>query len=243
MEISLESVLRKASRLEDSLRSCKTRALLPDPVKSRPTVATTPPPLSSRHRARYSSSPPPSSTELAGEWQKLTAYIVSLEKEVQYYKQLAQDVQNTSSKTNSASTPARDSPAGVLTTPQAGPPSLQYWKEYLDTDPESRALLLVFNYLSVPELHHAALVCRKWYRLSRHPQLWKEVIMSDIMVAPEVSLVQTYTQVSYFGGSTNQWKFVTIYKVPVFLNILYHAYLTNLRCCSVWLNGAAVQRG
>lgn len=203
VEISLESVLRKASRLEDSLRSCKDRASLP----SSSTVSSLPQahgpssllqgpvlhgPVSPVLPQGPVSTSPPSTTDLSDQWQKLTAYIVSLEKEVQYYKQLVQDVQGSNSQTPDSQTtripgrPVREHLAPI-SAGQEGTLSAEYWRELLDKDQESRALLLIFSFLSTSELHHAALVCRKWYSVSRHPRLWKEVVMSDVMLEPEVS--------------------------------------------------------
>lgn len=194
VEISLESVLRKASRLEDSLRSCKAKALIPPPDKGR--VSSPPPPVP----ASLPPTPAPSNKELSDQWQKLTAYIVSLEKEVQYYKQLVQDVQSSNANSSgrpagrtptspvgqAATSPAATSPAG-----QEGPLRVEYWRGLLDEDPENRVLVQVFSYLTVQELQQAAMVCWKWYRVSRHPRLWREVVMSDIMLEPEVSRIES----------------------------------------------------
>ena len=55
------------------------------------------------------------------------------------------------------------------------------------TDNEEFTLLLVFRYLSIPELFRVGGVCKKWREVSRHPSLWKEVQFHDLMLTPEVS--------------------------------------------------------
>lgn len=203
VEISLDSVLRKATELVDSLRQCKARAAV-SPVS----------PAGSEGGGRaYGRSPLPSSPaapqsplqapmavplaatpqDTADQWQKLTAYIVSLEKEVQYYKQLVQDVQ-IKQRPDSRSA-GGNPPTGSLATPGGGGGGgdgarrqvvADYWKNMLETDPENHVLLLVFSHLSPWELCQAALVCRKWYTASRHPLLWKELVMTETVVEPQV---------------------------------------------------------
>lgn len=187
MEISLDSVLRKATELEVSLRVCKARAETSPPAEpaeegriSQPLVAAT------------TTTRVPASVDLTDQWQKLTAYIVSLEKEVQYYKQLLQDVQASQNTEVTEVTDTTDCPVGgqhlvsSQTKGQEGEMNKEYWKTLMDKDSWTHALLSVFSYLSRQELCRASLVCRKWYRMSRHPQLWKEVIMSETIVEPEV---------------------------------------------------------
>lgn len=190
VEISLDSVLRKATELEVSLRVCKARAETSPPAEpaeegriSQPLVAATTTTTTTRV---------PASVDLTDQWQKLIAYIVSLEKEVQYYKQLLQDVQASQNTEVTKVTDTTDCPVGgqhlvsSQTKGQEGEMNAEYWKTLMDKDSWTHALLYVFSYLSRQELCRASLVCRKWYRMSRHPQLWKEVIMSETMVEPEV---------------------------------------------------------
>lgn len=201
VEISLDSVLRKATRLESSLRSCTAKASSSTNLSSSGPAPPRPSLVQPPGSGGYGSVPPfprgpvPDSTELSGEWQKLTAYIVSLEKEVQYYKQLLQDVKSqrggSALDTQTAMGPGRGEREdnGGTSAGQRGPLSTGYWRDLLDKDPESRALVLVFSFLPAGELFRAALVCRKWYRASRHPRLWKEVVMSDVMLEPQVSFL------------------------------------------------------
>ena len=196
VEISLDSVLRKAAELEESLKGCKTKmeSSLATAAMGRSASAVTSqqpagkgPPKKPPAFTRAQSHPlpleggrtgPPVSTDLADQWQKLTAYIVSLEKEVHYYKQLLQDVQLHQKSSNLLGRP----------TGHGTPAKCPAVEGLLDEDPESRALCLVFSYLSLEELMcPVALVCRKWYRVTRHPCFWKEVVMSETVVQPEVS--------------------------------------------------------
>ena len=50
----------------------------------------------------------------------------------------------------------------------------------------SFALTLIFSRLTSPELLRCALVCSKWKRLSRNPNLWKIVCFKNTRLAPEV---------------------------------------------------------
>lgn len=184
VEISLDSVLRKAAELEESLRGCKTRL--------EGSLSAAAPAVSRGRAAAKSSFPPhshplplegrPVSTELTDQWQKLTAYIVSLEKEVQYYKQLLQDVQLHQTSNNEGSPLGRPVGHGLARS-AAGQSAVE---ALLDEEPENRVLLMVFSYLSVEELCPVALVCCKWYRVTRHPLLWKEVVLSETVVQPQV---------------------------------------------------------
>lgn len=201
VEISLDSVLRKATELEDSLRECRARAG-GVPGEGRvshqstlcPEYNTVTAPVQLQEK---SVSKPLTSTDISEQWQKLTAYIVSLEKEVQYYKQLVQDVQanrttDTQGNRDYCTTSMLRCPTGHHLDPRAvagqeGQPNAEYWRVLLDEEPENHALFLIFSYLSAQALNQAALVCHKWYRVSRHPCLWKEVVMSEAMVEPEVS--------------------------------------------------------
>jgi hypothetical protein len=191
VEISLESVLRKASELEESLRGCKTRVedslSASTASRGRSSSLTKGPPLTRTHsqplpmeEVRYG--PPPASRELTDQWQKLTAYIVSLEKEVQYYKQLLQDVR-LHQNTDNRGTLLEGCPTGHSSTTEKEPAM----DKLLDEEPENRVLLLVFAYLSPEELCPVALVCRKWCRLTRQPQFWREVVISETAIKPEVS--------------------------------------------------------
>ena len=53
-------------------------------------------------------------------------------------------------------------------------------------DREDRALVLVFSYLNTAELYHVSRVCRRWWRVSRHPLLWRRVSISEVLLAPQV---------------------------------------------------------
>ena len=93
--ISLDSVVEKASELERILRSCKIAA-------AHETLST--PPLQegrghTSSKVNASDLPSPHSevdgdlTGLNTHWHQLSTYIVGLEKEIQYYKQLVDDNQ------------------------------------------------------------------------------------------------------------------------------------------------------
>ncbi len=134
----------------------------------------------------------------AEQWQKLTAYIVSLEKEVQYYKHLVQDVQAKQQEQGgqgdgdspSTGMPACPGGGGGAAGSEGGRKVVaDYWKEMLQSDPENHVLLLVFAHLSARELCQAARVCRKWYTISRHPLLWRELVMTETVVKPQVNKV------------------------------------------------------
>lgn len=189
MEISLDSVLRKAGELEESLRGCKSwvEGVLQSAdwgcVTTHNNTAGKKTLLSRAHSHPLpleGGKTPHVSTELTDQWQRLTAYIVSLEKEVRYYKQLLQDLNQNSNDGGSMLTLGR--PVGHYGA--VGQPTKDV---LLEEEPEDGGLLLVFSYLSVVQLCPVALVCRKWYRVTRHPRLWKEVVLSEIMVQPEVS--------------------------------------------------------
>ena len=123
-----------------------------------------------------------SSTEnIADNWQKLTAYIVSLEKEVQHYRELAQDVQTVNGHESTAR-----SPEEVLGLANECKQDSDYWKI---RDLQSHALLLVFSYMSTRDLCQISLVCRKWFLVSRHPSLWKNVVLTETIVNAEVRSV------------------------------------------------------
>lgn len=195
VEISLDSVLRKAAELEESLRGCKTwleeslsasrgRAA-PQPGKGLTLAPAHSHPLPLE--GKRNGIPYPVSTELTDQWQKLTAYIVSLEKEVHYYKQLLQDVQLHQNSNNGGSLLGRPVGHGLAHS-AAGQSAVE---ALLDEDPDSRVLLLVFSYLSVEELCPVALVCSKWYRVTRHPHLWREVVMSETVMQPQVRAMAT----------------------------------------------------
>lgn len=100
--ISLDSVVEKASELERLLRGCKIAAEYEKPST---------PPLqegrghtsSSSSRVNTSDYPSPRPEADGGpvvglntHWNQLSAYIVGLEKEMRYYKQLVDDNQRTS---------------------------------------------------------------------------------------------------------------------------------------------------
>ncbi len=222
---------------------------------------------------------PTTPTDLSDQWERLTAYIVSLEKEVQFYKQLSQDIQtNTMSQDSQGNQLSRDTQGNQLSrdtqdnqlsrdtqgnqlsrdtqanqdnllsqdiqdnqlswdtqetnqlsqdvqkrqniwnskeritdhtlsqvtghTPswmthwnRTEPLSPGHWPN--DKDFHSHALLLVFPYLSREELCQVAMVCRKWCAISRHPSLWRKLILSDTVVGPGVS--QFLTIISSIG--------------------------------------------
>lgn len=180
VELSLESVLRKAADLEASLRGCTIRAaegaLTREEGRASQLASLPPPP------------PPPVSSrpELSEQWQTLTAYIVSLEKEVQYYKQLLQDVQLHQNSSNGAVAAGVARHPEVSDLAQGGRFTAEHWRVLMEEEPEYCVLLLAFSHLSLQELCPVALVCRKWYRASRHPRLWRQVVMSEIVVEPQV---------------------------------------------------------
>lgn len=181
VEVSLDSVLRKAAELEVCLRGCKARVqgtLTDDGGRVSPSLPAKLAVVHVHDESRYSPG-----TEVTEQWQKLTAYIVSLEKEVKYYKQLLQDMQN-------AKVGGRGD--GDLLQRRVGPKHKQqsdkeYWQTVLDTNAEKRVLYLVFSHLSVQQRCPVALVCREWYHVSRHHLLWKQVMMEETVVRPEVS--------------------------------------------------------
>lgn len=204
VEISLDSVLRKAAELEESLRGCKIRmegSLVASAAGRRVSATSQQQPVGKGGpkgppaftRAQSHPLPlegggigPPVGTDLTDQWQKLTAYIVSLEKEVQYYKQLLQDVQLHQKSSNGIDLLGHPTGHG---TPVKNPAM----EGSLDEEPESRVLRLVFSYLLMEELCPVALVCRKWYRVTRHPCFWREVVMSETVVRPEVRACVVYT--------------------------------------------------
>lgn len=175
VEVSLDSVLRKAAELEVCLRGCKARVqgVLSDEGR----VSTSFPVTQVQGDSRAVPG-----AEVTEQWQKLTAYIVSLEKEVKYYKQMLQDMH--SAKVGGGG-------GGDLLQRTVGPKhrkqaDTEYWQTILDTDAEKRVLYLVFSHLSVQERCPVSLVCREWYHVSRHHLLWKEVMMEETVVRPEV---------------------------------------------------------
>lgn len=187
MEISLDSVVRKAGELELSLRSCSARMGALAAQKGRASNSHNPPPSLSRALSlpAAAASVLPASTDAKEQWQRLTAYIVSLEKEVQYYKQLLQDVQ--ASHQQEASTSSSSNREESSLAKQSNRLTEEHWKVFLEQEPENKVLLLVFSYLSLRELClGAGLVCRKWHRMTRHPHLWRELVMSETVVQPEV---------------------------------------------------------
>ena len=208
MEISLDSVLQKATELVDSLKQCKAKAAAPlspsegpspwgtssgcSPLYPSPALPASPLYPSPAQPASPLQSPMLSSAaataavvDTAGQWQKLTAYIVSLEKEVQYYKQMVQDVQAKQSSKSQEETSLLARPEG-RNREKKEEANAGYWKQLLESDPENHILLLVFSHLTPQELSQAALVCRKWYTMSRHPLLWKELVMAERVVEPQV---------------------------------------------------------
>lgn len=190
MEISLDSVVRKAGELEVSLRSCRARMSTLAAHKGRASDSHHPPPPPSLCRAlslpaAAAASVLPASTDAKEQWQRLTAYIVSLEKEVQYYKQLLQDMQTSHQQEASSSSPSSSRERSSLAK-RIERPTEEHWKALLEQEPENEVLLLVFSYLSVRELcSAAALVCYKWHQMTRHPHLWRELVMSETVVHPE----------------------------------------------------------
>ena len=181
VEVSLDSVLRKAADLEGCLRGCKTRL---QGVLSDDEGQVSTPTLQVQDDGRPSvqgySSPSPG-TEVTEQWQKLTAYIVSLEKEVKYYKQLVEDVQNAKSCGGDGDLLQR-----AVRPKHREQSHTEYWQTILDTNAEKRVLYLVFSHLSVQERCPVSLVSRDWYHVSRHHLLWKEVMMEETVVHPEV---------------------------------------------------------
>ena len=206
LEVSLDSVLRKATELVDSLRECKARAaspLTPPPLTPgltggrAPLPSNHPPPLICTSPALpasplQSAATAATANDTAEQWQRLTAYIVSLEKEVQYYKQLSQDVQARQAQGNQTGPSSADVLAyhprgdGDGRGSEEEQMSSDYWKGVLESDTESHVLLLIFTHLSMRELSQASLVCRKWYIMSRNPLLWKKLIMVEAVVEPQV---------------------------------------------------------
>lgn len=126
---------------------------------------------------------------MTDQWQRLTSYIVSLEKEVQYYKQLLQDVKSNCGSDTTAGTESVQRAHGTV---QAGDTlerrerTAEYWRKIFHEEPHNLALYFVFSYLSMRELFLMALVCRQWQTMSRHPHLWRRLIFSEIMVNPQV---------------------------------------------------------
>ena len=53
-------------------------------------------------------------------------------------------------------------------------------------DGECRSLLCVFSYLTTAELCRVARVCRKWYTMSKHPDLWLSVSISETVLTSQV---------------------------------------------------------
>lgn len=54
-------------------------------------------------------------------------------------------------------------------------------------DGECRILLSVFSYLTTAELCRVARVSRKWYTISKHPDLWSRVAISETVITSQVS--------------------------------------------------------
>lgn len=123
-------------------------------------------------------------TDLPGQWQRLTSYIVSLEKEVQFYKQLVQDIQ-----ANQVNKEVNDGNTGHLAPAIAGMGGAASEMKSLGIRKGSRneALLYVFSYLSVRELCCVSRVSREWQSVARHPSLWRRLVLSEIMLHPQVS--------------------------------------------------------
>ena len=91
--ISLDSVVEKASELERILRGCKNAAghekLSTSPLQEG--RGHTPSEVNTRNLPLPRSEVDGSSTGLNAHWHQLSTYIVGLEKEIQYYKQLMDD--------------------------------------------------------------------------------------------------------------------------------------------------------
>jgi len=119
----------------------------------------------------------------SSQWQQLTSYIVSLEKEVEYYKQLVQDIQANQSKVDQETT--LKTPSTGINTPNELNPARSK-PLAVEKGSQASALLCVFSYLSTKDLCRASRVCRGWLSVARHPKLWKKVMLSEVMLHPTV---------------------------------------------------------
>ena len=58
---------------------------------------------------------------------------------------------------------------------------------YLLGDVECQCLLAVFSHLTTAELCRVARVSRKWYTVSKHPNLWRRVSIGETVITSQVS--------------------------------------------------------
>ncbi|XP_064404496.1 F-box only protein 41-like [Halichondria panicea] len=204
--VSLGSVVQKANELACILQTCKhslenqpspsswgrASAWLPtersESTISRPTTIEAKP----RHTTIISND------ALLEQWHQLTSYIVSLEKEVQCYKQLIEECQqaqtvhtNGNSDTHLVLHPENSEEETASKTrarKQSSVPDQQYWDKLIEEDRMSQALLLVCHHLSTQELCAVSRVCKRWHTIIKHPQLWKHVTFAETVLYPQVLL-------------------------------------------------------
>lgn len=65
---------------------------------------------------------------------------------------------------------------------------------FIAEDGECKILLSIFGYLTTAEVCRVARVCRKWYTMSKHPNLWRRVRISEAVITAQVS--SSYDRVS-----------------------------------------------
>ena len=56
-------------------------------------------------------------------------------------------------------------------------------------DSGETVLLFVFQFLSLPDLCRVQRVCRTWKKVSHHPLLWKRLVMIDMPISKQVSVL------------------------------------------------------
>ena len=185
VEVSLGSVLRKAVDLECALRSCKAKAEEGSCNNPRGGISVG----GGEHFMQPNSIPQSSNrstitADLPSLWQGVTSYIVSLEKEVQYYKQLVQDIQV--KQVNNAGGCSRcQLPPAILGT--AGVEDSERRFSGVHDGSLGCILLCVFSYLSVRELCRVSQVSHVWQSVARHPSLWRRLLLSETILPPQVS--------------------------------------------------------
>ena len=131
----------------------------------------------------------------SSQWQQLTSYIVGLEKEVEYYKQLVQDVQTNQLKVNQET--ALEATIKIPNKPKAalsGEPL-----SAVEEGSRASALLCVFSYLSMRDLCRASRVSREWLSVARNPKLWRKVVLSETMLHPMVFSVHLSSTIFYLN--------------------------------------------
>lgn len=220
--VSLESVVEKASELERVLRGCKNAAVR-EKVSTPPFQegrGHTPSEINTRDLSSPNSEADGNSTGLNTHWHQLSTYIVGLEKEIQYYKQLVDDNQRAAV---AAGGHASAQPERHHTLHQSRPRYIsphksevifaadnEFWTQLMESqyalwllinddvmcnvifppeDRECRILLAIFGHLTTAEVCKVGRVCRKWYTLSKHPNLWRRIDISEAVITSQVILM------------------------------------------------------